>query len=149
MPRSLYFDLRRYRPAAPGDVRIPFTPAVHALAALDEALQELEEEGGVSARTRHYQALNARIRGGFVACGIRTRFDALARACSLTVADVPPGQTPDEIYDTLLRRGFVVYHAKGDLRDRSFLVANMGDLTLETIDRFLAAMADVVTAGAH
>ncbi len=148
-PRSLYFDLRRYRSAAPGDVRIPFTPAVHALAALDAALQELDDEGGVPARRRHYQALNARIRAGLAACGLGTRFDALARSCSLTVADAPPGQTPDEIYDTLLRRGFVIYHAKGDLRDRCFLVANMGDLTLGTIDRFIAVMTDVVSARAR
>lgn len=146
VPRSLYFDLRRYRPAAAGDVRIPFTPAVHALAALDEALRELDEEGGVPARMRHYQALNARVRSGFAACGIRTRFDTLTRSCSLTVADAPPGQTPDEIYATLLARGFIVYHAKGDLHDRCFLVANMGNLQLDTIDRFLAAVTDVVTA---
>jgi 2-aminoethylphosphonate-pyruvate transaminase len=130
-------------------VRIPFTPAVHALAALDAALQELDDEGGVPARRRHYQALNARIRAGLAACGLGTRFDALARSCSLTVADAPPGQTPDEIYDTLLRRGFVIYHAKGDLRDRCFLVANMGDLTLGTIDRFIAVMTDVVSARAR
>ena len=145
-PRSLYFDLRRYRPAAAGEVRIPFTPAVHALAALDEALQELDEGGGVAGRMRHYQTLNARVRDGLEACGIRTRFGALARSCSLTVADAPPGQTPDEIYDTLLRRGFIIYHAKGDLHDRCFLVANMGDLRLETIDRFLSAMLDIVGA---
>jgi 2-aminoethylphosphonate-pyruvate transaminase len=148
-PRSLYFDLRRYRSAAPGDPRIPFTPAVHALAALDEALQELDDDGGVPARMRHYQALNARVRGGFEACGIRCCFEGLARACSLTVADAPPGQTPDELYDTLLERGFIVYHAKGDLRDRCFLVANMGHLQLETIDRFVSVVSDVVAARAR
>ena len=147
-PRSLYFDLRRYRREA-GEVRIPFTPAVHALAAFDEALRELDEEGGVPARMRHYQALNARVRAGLHACGISTRFDGLTRACSLTVANVPPGQTPDELYDTLLDRGFVIYHAKGDLRARCFLVANMGHLQLETIDRFVSTVSDVVTAGAR
>ncbi len=149
VPRSFYFDLRRYRSAAPNEVRIPFTPAVHALAALDEALQELDDEGGVPGRMRHYQALNARVRAGFDACGIRTHFDALTRSCSLTVADAPPGQTPDEIYDTLLARGFVVYHAKGDFRDRCFLVANMGHLQLADVDRFLAAVAEVVAARAR
>ena len=147
--RSLYFDLRRYRRASASEVRIPFTPAVHALAALDEALLELNDEGGVAGRMRSYQALNARVREGLRTCGIQTRFDALTRASSLTVADVPPGQTPDELYATLLDRGFVIYHAKGDLRDRCFLVANMGDLRLETIDRFLSVVSDVVTAGAR
>lgn len=146
-PRSVYFDLRRYRSAPAGSVTIPFTPAVSAIAALDEALAELEAEGGVPARMRHYQALNAHIRRGLADRGIRTRFDALPRSCSLTVADVPPGQTSDELYAALLARGFIVYQAKGDLRERCFLVANMGDLRLETTDRFLAVVGDLVSAG--
>jgi 2-aminoethylphosphonate-pyruvate transaminase len=145
-PRSVYFDLRRYRSNAASPVTIPFTPAVSAIAALDEALLELEEEGGVPARMRHYQELNAHLRRGLADCGIRTCFDALPRSSALTVAEVPPGQTSDELYDTLLARGFVVYQAKGELRERCFLVANMGDLHLETIDRFLVAVDDMVSA---
>jgi 2-aminoethylphosphonate-pyruvate transaminase len=146
-PRSLYFDLRRYRPVRPGDVRIPFTPAVHALAALDEALRELDDDGGVPARMRHYQALNGRLRAGLPEHGIQTCFGARRRSCSLTVAALPSGQTSDELYDALLDRGFVVYHAKGNLRERCVLVANMGYLQVETIDRFLDAVAAVVPAG--
>jgi 2-aminoethylphosphonate-pyruvate transaminase len=146
-PRSVYFDLRRYRPARPGDVRIPFTPAVHALAAFDEALRELDEEGGVPARMRHYEVLNARLRAGLAQHGIQTCFGARPRSRSLTVAVVPSGQTSEELYDALLGRGFVVYHAKGDLRERCVLVANMGHLHVETIDRFLDAVAAVVPAG--
>jgi 2-aminoethylphosphonate-pyruvate transaminase len=146
-PRSVYFDLRRYRPARPGGVSIPFTPAVHALAAFDEALRELDEEGGVPARMRHYQALNARLRAGLEQHGIQTCFAARPRSCALTVAAVPPGQTSEELYEALLGRGFVVYHAKGDLRERCVLVANMGHLHVETIDRFLDAVAAVVPAG--
>jgi 2-aminoethylphosphonate-pyruvate transaminase len=145
-PRSLYFDLRRYR-SSPGEVRIPFTPAVHALAAFDEALRELEDDGGVSARRRHYEALNAQVRAGLEARGIRTCFDRQPRSCSLTMADVPPGQTSDELYGSLLARGFVVYHAKGEFRERCFLVANMGDLRAGTIDRLLAAITETVAAG--
>jgi 2-aminoethylphosphonate-pyruvate transaminase len=146
-PRSVYFDLRRYRPAGPGSVSIPFTPAVHALAAFDEALRELDDEGGVPARMRHYQALNARLRAGLEQHGIQTCFGARPRSCSLTVAAVPPGQTSEELYEALLGRGFVVYHAKGELRERCVLVANMGHLHVETIDRFLDAVAAVVPAG--
>jgi 2-aminoethylphosphonate-pyruvate transaminase len=146
-PRSVYLDLRRYRPARPGDVRIPFTPAVHALAAFDEALRELDDEGGVPARMGHYQALNARLRAGLEQHGIQTCFGPRPRSRSLTVAAVPPAQTSEELYDALLGRGFVVYQAKGDLRARCFLVANMGHLHIDTIDRFLDAVAAVVPAG--
>jgi 2-aminoethylphosphonate-pyruvate transaminase len=148
-PRSVYFDLRRYRSASAGPVTIPFTPAVPAIAALDEALRELDEQGGVPARMRHYQTLNRHIRQGLAERGIRTCFDALPRSCSLTVAEVPPGQTSDELYETLLARGFIVYQAKGDLRERCFLIANMGELRLDTIDRFLAVVGDVVSARAR
>jgi aspartate aminotransferase-like enzyme len=96
---------------------------------------------------RHYQALNGRLRAGLPEHGIQTCFGARRRSCSLTVAALPSGQTSDELYDALLDRGFVVYHAKGNLRERCVLVANMGYLHVETIDRFLDAVAAVVPAG--
>jgi 2-aminoethylphosphonate-pyruvate transaminase len=122
---------------------------VHALAALDEALHELDEEGGVAVRQRHYRALNDRLRAGLDARGLRTCFNAPPRSCSLTVAEVPAGQTSDELYHHLLRRGFIVYQAKGALRERCFLIANMGHLQIDTIDRFLDAVADCITVDIH
>ncbi len=143
-PRSLYLDLTRYRASALESGQTPYTPAVPAIAALDEALRELEEEGGVPARRARYRALNDRVRAGLKALGLRLRFEDADSSSSLTVAHLPPGVSFDQLYARLRERGFLVYRGKGPLSHDSFLVANMGHLELGTIDRFLEAVAELV-----
>jgi len=141
-PRTLYLDLRRYRSASPEDAAIPFTPAVPAVAALHEALIELAEEGGPAARRIRYFARQTQIRRGLARVHITPYFDGTS--CSLTVAALPPRVTSPRLYLDLRSRGFVVYEAKGELRERCFLIANMGQLDGETVERFLNTVADVL-----
>jgi 2-aminoethylphosphonate-pyruvate transaminase len=141
-PRTLYLDLRRYRSASPEDTAIPFTPAVPAVAALREALLELEEEGGPDARRRRYLARQTQIRRGLARVGITPYFDGTS--CSLTVAALPAHMTSKRLYGELRSRGFVVYEAKGELRERCFLIANMGRLDGEMVDGFLNTIADIL-----
>lgn len=143
-PRTLYLDLRRYRSSSPDDPAIPFTPAVPAVAALREALLELAEEGGPAARHHRYQARNTQVRSGFHRHGIQPYFREHIRACSLTVATLPAGHGSSSWYAALRRRGFLVYEAKGVLRERCFLTANMGYLSAATIDEFLDAVGGAI-----
>jgi 2-aminoethylphosphonate-pyruvate transaminase len=142
-PRSMFLDLRRYRAALKENGQTPFTPPVPAIAALEAALHELEDRGGVAARRLHYQALNARLRAGLIGLGLRIRNDGPSSSTSLTVAQLPPGFTFDDFYHDLRSRGFLVYRGKGPVSHDSFLVANMGDVNLATIDRFLEIVADI------
>lgn len=142
-PRSMYLDLRRYRASMRENGQTPFTPPVPAVAALEEALHELEDLGGVPARRLHYQALNARLRAGLMGFGLKIRYAGPNSAASLTVAQLPPGLTFDSFYNDLRARGFLVYRGKGPVSHDSFLVANMGHVDIATIDRFLEAVADI------
>jgi len=142
-PRSMYLDLRRYRAAIRENGQTPFTPPVSAVAALEAALHELEDQGGPAARRSHYQALNARLRAGLMGMGLKLRFAEPGGAVSLTVAQLPPGLTFDNFYHDLRQRGFLVYRGKGPVSHDCFLVANMGDITIGTIDRFLETVAEI------
>jgi 2-aminoethylphosphonate-pyruvate transaminase len=142
-PRSMYLDLRRYRAAVRENGQTPFTPAVSAVVALEAALHELEDQGGVPARRASYQALNARLRAGLIGLGLKLRFDGPGSASSLTVARLPHGMSFDTFYQDLRQRGFLVYRGKGPISHDSFLVANMGDIDIATIDRFLETVADI------
>jgi 2-aminoethylphosphonate-pyruvate transaminase len=139
----MYLDLRRYRAAIRENGQTPFTPPVPAVVALEAALQELEEQGGVPARRAHYQVLNARIRTGLRRLGLTIRNDGPNSAVSLTLAQLPPGVTFDTFYNDLRARGFLVYRGKGPLSHDSFLVANMGHLDSLTVERFLETVADI------
>jgi len=142
-PRSMYLDLRRYRAAIRENGQTPFTPPVPAVVALDAALGELEDAGGVPARRAHYQALNGRLRAGLMGLGLEVRFPGPGSAMSLTVAQLPPRFTFDAFYNDLRARGFLVYRGKGPVSHDSFLVANMGHLDVTTVDRFLETVADI------
>ncbi len=142
-PRSMFLDLRRYRASFQENGQTPFTPPVPAVAALDAALAELVEQGGVAGRRAHYQVLNARLRAGLLGLGLRLRYDGPGSALSLTVAQLPPGLSFDSFNTDLRARGFRVYRGKGPVSHDSFLVANMGHLDLATIDRFLEAVAAI------
>ncbi len=123
--------------------RRPFTPAVPAITALEAALHELEDHGGVDGRRTRYQALNNRLRTGLLGLGLKLRYDGPGSSSSLTVAQLPPGLSFDTFYQDLRQRGFLVYRGKGPVSHDCFLVANMGDIDLATIDRFLETVADI------
>lgn len=142
-PRSMYLDLRRYRASQKECGQTPFTPAVPAVVALEAALMELEDQGGVAARRGQYHALNARLRAGLQGLGLKVRFDGPGTAASLTVAQLPAGLSFDSLYHDLRQRGFLVYKGKGPLSHDCFLVANMGDIGIATIDRFLETLAEI------
>ncbi len=142
-PCSMYLDLRRYRAALRENGQTPFTPPVHAVAALETALHELEEAGGVPARRARYQALNTAIRTGLRRLGLTVRNEGPNSAVSLTLAQLPAGVTFDTFYNDLRAGGFVVYRGKGAVSHDSFLIANMGHLDGATIDRFMETVSDI------
>ena len=144
---SMYLDLKRYLAAAEETRQTPFTPAVPALVALDEAIRELESEGGVAARHARYAALNTRISAGLEALGFHSLLPESGASTSLALVRLPEGVAFAALYETLRHRGFVVYGTKGALADVAMIVGNMGALSDAMVDRFLAAVADAGEPG--
>jgi 2-aminoethylphosphonate-pyruvate transaminase len=142
-PRSVYLDLRRYRAAARELKQTPFTPAVHALVALDEAIKELEAEGGPKARKAKYLVLNTKIRQGLLKLGYKPKFEDRSLSSSLTVATLREGESFDVLYEAIRKRGYIIYASKGPIQDTCFIVANMGCLDSQVIDTFLLTLAEV------
>jgi 2-aminoethylphosphonate-pyruvate transaminase len=140
-PRSMYLDLRRYLSAASTTGQTPFTPPVQALMALNQAIIELEQDGGPAARKMSYQALNTQLRAGLADLGLRAHYDAASASTSVILADLPKDRTFAEFYNAMRNRGFLVYDTKGPLHDKCFLIANMGTLDSGMIEAFLAALA--------
>jgi 2-aminoethylphosphonate-pyruvate transaminase len=142
-PRVYYLDLKRYRRYLRTTGETPFTPAVSTFFALDTALDELLAEG-VSRRHERYQRWNRRIRTRLRELGCQPLTDTGRESCTLTCASLPRGVRYGDLYAWLKARGYLIYNCKDDLKDRYFQVANMGDLSDETIERFLDAFAEAV-----
>ena len=120
---------------------IPFTPSVQVWYALDEALDELLEEG-VSNRVQRYRSAATLLRDGFTRLGLKFLLPAEHRANSLTSMFLPEGMTYQRLHDGLKERGFVIYEGQGKLQTGIFRVANMGHLTQDDFRQFLQALEE-------
>jgi 2-aminoethylphosphonate-pyruvate transaminase len=138
--RTYYLDLGRL--ARLQDQRnTPFTPAVHAYYALVEALRELEEQGGRSARYRHYAALAEQVRAGLERLGIRAVIPPGESSVVLRAYGLPTGLTYTRLHDALKADGFVIYAGQGDLSKTLFRISTMGHMTETDIERLLTCCA--------
>jgi 2-aminoethylphosphonate-pyruvate transaminase len=143
-PRVYYLDLARHRQYLAELRQTPFTPAVSSFFALETALDELYEQGGVPARRELYFKRNARIRRLFTDLGFESFSNTGRESHTISMLRLPDGLSVDALYDGLKERGFIIYRAKGALADRHVQVSNMGELSDATIDAFLGAVTEVV-----
>ncbi len=142
--RSYYLDPLRYRRYQRDLWQTPFTPAVSAFFALETALDELAEQGGVPARRETYRKRNLRIRRVFTDLGFESFTNTGRESHTISTLRLPDFISVADLYDRLKERGFVIYRCKSDLAARYVQIANMGELPDATIDAFLAAVAAVV-----
>jgi 2-aminoethylphosphonate-pyruvate transaminase len=144
-PHTLYFHLPMLH-AHQQRESTPFTPAIQALYALDEALQELLEEG-VAQRIARYQAAAHLLRDDFESLGLKCLLPPDLRSNTITSLELPAGFTYETLHDALKARGYVIYAGQGDLATRAFRIANMGHLTIDQFRGFLLALREVLAGG--
>ena len=142
--RVYYLDPLRYRRYQRELWQTPFTPAVSAFFALETALDELSEQGGVPARREIYRKRNLRIRRVFTDLGFVSYTNTGRESHTISTLRLPDFLGVTELYDALKQRGFVIYKCKAELAARHIQIANMGELPDATIDGFLSAVSAVV-----
>ena len=112
-----------------------FTPAIPILYALREALGELRDQGGWTARHARYVRLSTLVREGLQQKGYqRLLADPGALSSSLTAFRLPPAMAFETLYETLFREGFVLYAGQQRLYREIFRIAVMGDLFTADIE---------------
>jgi 2-aminoethylphosphonate-pyruvate transaminase len=141
-PRTLYLHLPMLSTYQERQ-STPFTPAVQVMYALDEALQELLEEG-VSQRIQRYRAAALILRQGFEQIGLKCLLPPELRSNTITALELPSGMSYEALHDALKARGYVIYAGQGDLAAKVFRVANMGHLTRSHFRGFLDALREVL-----
>ena len=141
--RSLYLDLHTY--AEHQDKGgTPFTQSVQSFYALDEALSELREEGGWTARRDHYRRRMALVRQGLENIGISMLLQENASSCVLSSFHLPENMDYETLHDGLKNRGFVIYAGQGGLLKSIFRVSLMGAISDSDIQRFLVAVEEII-----
>ncbi|QDQ81204.1 2-aminoethylphosphonate aminotransferase [Paraburkholderia megapolitana] len=140
--RTFYLDLSRL--ARLQDQRnTPFTPSVHAYYALVEALRELADEGGWTARHARYAALAEQARAGLAARGVASAVAPEQSSVVLRAYRLPDGVSYPQLHDALKARGFVIYAGQGGLSAELFRISTMGDIHAADVDRLLQGFSEL------
>lgn len=119
-----------------------FTPPTHVLAALDRALDELDEEGGTAARGARYAANCGVLVNGLRDLGFATFLPDLLQAPIIVTVRMPADPQFDfrQLYDILNNRGIVVYPG-AVAQEKSFRVGCIGRLGEADMKRAIDAIA--------
>jgi aspartate aminotransferase-like enzyme len=146
--RGVYFDLVELDAYARRN-QTPSTPALSLFYALEVQLKSIAEEG-IEARWARHKAMAARTQDWLSRIGDKTgkRLVNIAPLGwqSPTVSTIRlPGELPSEAFTAAVaKRGIVVGNGYGKLKSSTFRIGHMGDHTIETVDRCLAACSSVL-----
>jgi len=122
-----------------------FTPPTHVVAALDAALEQLDEEGGVAGRHARYRENCDVLVDGMTALGFRTYLSHNLQAPIIVTFDMPddPAFDFNRFYTGLQTRGFTIYPGKLTKAD-SFRIGCIGQVFPDDMRAAVAAVSDVM-----
>jgi len=122
-----------------------FTPPTHAILAFEQALRELEMEGGAEARARRYRANHAALVQGMRALGFREYLRPEHQSYIITSFHYPahPAFRYEEFYQRLSDKGMIIY--PGKLTDvETFRIGNIGRIFEQDIRYLLEAIREAL-----
>lgn len=127
--KSLSLDLYdQWREMEKGGGKWRFTSPTHVVRAFAEALQELEEEGGIQARYQRYCENHRTLVDGMRSLGYETLLTDEQQSPIITSFLYPNAAFSfNRFYDALKARGFVIYPGKISKHD-TFRIGNIGDV---------------------
>ncbi len=120
-----------------------FTSPTHVVRAFAQALKELDEEGGVSARHARYRANHFELLRGMKLLGFRCLLEEQLQSPIITsfLDPAEPGYSFARFYRDLKARGFVIY--PGKVSDaNTFRIGTIGDIGPVTIRRLIDAVRE-------
>jgi 2-aminoethylphosphonate-pyruvate transaminase len=140
--RSISLDLLAQWEGLEGNGQFRFTPPTHALLAFARALEELREEGGVSARAARYRANHETLRAGMRKLGFVEYLPAERQSNIITAFRYPdaPNFRFEDFYLRLRARGFLIYPGKLS-QANCFRIGTIGRINEKNVKDLVAAIA--------
>jgi 2-aminoethylphosphonate-pyruvate transaminase len=121
-----------------------YTSPTHIVRAFYQALDELEEEGGVSARYARYRENNKTLIDGMRELGFVTLLDDSVQSPIITSFLYPSADFNfTDFYTKIKERGFVLYPGKISKVD-TFRIGNIGDVYPDDIKRLLGVIKSII-----
>ncbi|MEA1940600.1 MAG: alanine--glyoxylate aminotransferase family protein [Candidatus Caldatribacteriota bacterium] len=141
--RGTYFDLLQiYNTIQKKDYQYPSTPSVSHMFALDYQLDKILEEGQENRFERHTKMAD------YVRAWAKENFALFAREkyASNTVTCVKNTRDINvaELNKALAERGFLISNGYGALKQKTFRIAHMAELTLADMKELLSNIDDIL-----
>jgi len=137
--RSLSLDLYdQWTCMEEGGGKWRFTSPTHTVRAFDQALIELEQEGGINARYQRYQQNHKVLVDGMRSLGFKTMLNDEVQSPFITTFYNPTdaGYQFQEFYRRLKLKGFVIYPGKVSDAD-CFRIGNIGHVFPDDMERLI------------
>jgi 2-aminoethylphosphonate-pyruvate transaminase len=118
-----------------------YTSPTHVVRAFHQALKELEEEGGIPARTARYRENHRVLVDGMRTLGFRTLLPDAWQGHFITSFYSPESEKYNfpTFYNLLKSKGFVIYPGKVS-KASAFRIGSIGDVTPADMERLVAAV---------
>ncbi len=144
-PHALVLDLKAQHDALEKSGQYRFTPPIHVIVALEQAITEHEDEGGVAGRGGRYTNNCKVLVEGMRAMGFETLLPDELQAPIIITFHMPedPAFEFKRFYDSLAERGYLIYPGKLTVAD-SFRIGCIGRLDENHMQGALQAIAEVL-----
>lgn len=141
--RGLYFDLQDlYKRVVEKNFQYPSTPNVTMMYGLDYQLDRILEEG-LEARFARHKAMAERVRAW-----AKKYFDLFPNENYMvdtqTVIKNTRGISVADLNEALAERGKTLSNGYGDLKEKTFRIAHMGELTMADVDALLKDIEEIL-----
>jgi 2-aminoethylphosphonate-pyruvate transaminase len=143
--RSLSLDLYEQWSGLEANGQFRFTPPTLSIMAFQQALKELEKEGGVKAREQRYKVNKKVLDEGMEELGFKEYIKPEIQGHIITSFLYPddPNFNFETFYEKLNQRGFVIYPGKLS-KASAFRIGNIGHIFSEDVQQLLLAIKEVV-----
>ncbi len=143
--RALSLDVQAQWRGLEANGQFRFTPPTHTILALEQALQELEKEGGMAGRAARYRANHAALIDGMRRLGFQVYLRPEHQSYIITSFHYPddPRFSFGVFYERLNEKGLVIYPGKLTHAD-CFRIGTIGQIFTQDVERLVAAVGQVL-----
>jgi len=143
--RSLSLDLLGQLKGLEKNGQFRYTPPTHSILAFDQALRELDAEGGPAARGARYRRNHEVLIQGMQDLGFRIYLDPSVQSYIITSFYFPddPKFTFESFYRRLSDKGFIIYPGKISQAD-TFRIGSIGRLFEADMQALVLAIGETV-----
>ena len=143
--RSLSLDLYEQWAGLEGNGQFRFTPPTLSLMAFRQAMEELGEEGGITAREKRYKTNKAVLDQGMSVLGFKQYLQPAIQGHIISSFLYPedPAFNFERFYEKLNNRGFIIYPGKLG-KANAFRIGNIGQIFPEDVKALVAAIKEVM-----